>query len=199
MFPVTVLATARLRLEPFKESHIDGLYAMDADPEVMRYLGGRPETRDETLQWIERVKAHWARWGYSWWSFVELTSGEIVGAGCIQHMRKNAAEPDPTYPLEIGWRVRREKWRQGLAFEAALAMAEFAFDALAADLLCSVCRAENIASAAVMRKLGMRYRGIERWYEMELATYEITRDEWNERHALLRLRAAELPRAPKRS
>ena len=63
---MTVLITARLRLEPFEDHHLDGLNAMNADPEVMRYLTGRPETREETLAAIERVKARWAEWGFSW-------------------------------------------------------------------------------------------------------------------------------------
>ena len=45
---MTILTTGRLRLEPFSDAHLDGLNAMNSDPEVMRYLnGGRPETRDE--------------------------------------------------------------------------------------------------------------------------------------------------------
>jgi RimJ/RimL family protein N-acetyltransferase len=29
-----------------------------------------------------------------------------------------------------------------------------------------------------MERLGMRYRGIEYWYEQDVATYEITAEEW---------------------
>jgi RimJ/RimL family protein N-acetyltransferase len=151
-----VLTTARLRLEPFDDSHLEGLNAINADSEVMRYLADRPETRQETLAVIERVKARWVEWGFSWWIFIERQSGEIVGAGCIQYLGK-----DPTNHLEIGWRVRRDKWRQGFAFEAAERMAAFAFETLETNLLCAVCHPENVASVAVMKKLGMRFRGIE--------------------------------------
>ena len=30
------------------------------------------------------MKARWAQWGFSWWSFFEHTSGDLIGAGCIQ-------------------------------------------------------------------------------------------------------------------
>jgi ribosomal-protein-alanine N-acetyltransferase len=173
---MTVLSTGRLRLEPFNEGHLDGLSAINADPEVMRYLTGRPETREETLAAIERVKARWGEWGFSWWSFIETRSGEIVGAGCIQYLGG-----DPANEHEIGWRVRRDKWRQGLAFEAAERMATFAFETIGACLLCAVCHPENVASAAVMKKLGMRFRGIERRYGPDDLVYEITHDEWRKR------------------
>ncbi len=104
---MTILTTARLRLEPFDDAHVDGLCAMNSDEDVMRYILGRAETREETMASVERVKTRWARCGFSWWSFIELETGAIVGAGAIQHLRKREAEPDPAYPLEIGWRLRR--------------------------------------------------------------------------------------------
>ena len=151
---MTTLITPRLRLEPFDEAHIAGLHAMNADPEVMRYISGRAETLDETRAMVEKVKRRWATTGYSWWSFVDGTSGEIVGAGCVQHLRHDvAAEPDPANPLETGWRLRREHWHRGLASEAARAMATFAFETLAAPELLAVCDPQNTASSSVMKRL----------------------------------------------
>ncbi|HEX4051966.1 MAG TPA: GNAT family N-acetyltransferase [Steroidobacteraceae bacterium] len=172
------LTTQRLRLVPCSDDHLDGLSAIDSDPEVMRYITGRPESRSDTQVMIERVKARWAKWGYSWWTIIDSQSGQIVGAGCIQNLRRGGPEPDPDCPLEIGWRVRRDKWGQGIATEAAREMAAFAFAQLGASLLCAVCQPENAASIAVMLKLGMRYRGIEDWYAQKVATYEITAEDW---------------------
>ena len=53
---MTVLLTARLRLEPFSEHHLDGLHAMNARPEVMRYISGQPETREQTAASKQRVQ-----------------------------------------------------------------------------------------------------------------------------------------------
>jgi RimJ/RimL family protein N-acetyltransferase len=172
------LETERLLLVPCSDEHLSGLSAMNSDPEVMRYISGRPESVSETQSMIERVKARWSHWGYSWWTFLERQSGEIVGAGCIQNLRRDGTEPDASCPLEIGWRVRRDKWAQGLATEAARAMAEFAFARLHAEVLYAVCDPDNGASASVMRKLGMRYRGLEDWYARKVATYEVTAEAW---------------------
>lgn len=176
---MTILTTARLRLEPFDLSHVDGLHTMHADPQVMRYISGRPETREETLAAVERVQERWREFGYSWWSFIELASGDIVGAGCIQNLRRTEAPSlDPGCPLEIGWRLRRDRWHQGLASEAAVAMAGFAFGPLAARELYAVCRPENTASAAVMRRLGMDDLGLDTWYGRSLQTYRTTAERW---------------------
>jgi RimJ/RimL family protein N-acetyltransferase len=176
------LITDRLLLAPCRNEHLVGLFAINSDPEVMRYISGRPQTLSETRTMIERVEARWVKPGYSWWTFIERQSGEIVGAGCIQNLRRGGNEPDTDCPLEIGWRVRRDKWAQGIATEAARAMADFAFFRLRADVLYAVCDPENGASAAVMVKLGMRYRGLEEWYTRKLTTYEVTAEAWRNAH-----------------
>jgi RimJ/RimL family protein N-acetyltransferase len=163
---------------PCNDSHFAGLSALNSDPEVMRYISGRAETGPETLAMIDRVKARWAKWGYSWWTFIELATMEVIGAGCIQNLRKEGTDPDMRCPLEIGWRIRRDRWRQGVATEAAIAMADFAFGRLHAEVLYAVCHPENKASMAVMRKLGMRPRGLEHWYAQEVTSYEISRSSW---------------------
>ena len=176
------LSTARLRLEPFDMSHLDGLHEMNADPEVMRYISGQPETREETIAAIERVQQRWREFGYSWWSFLDRANGQVVGAGCIQNLRRTRSpSPDRACPLEIGWRLRRDRWHQGLASEAAVAMATFAFGTLAAPELYAVCDADNAASAAVMRRLGMDDVGMDTWYGHSLRTYRITAERWASR------------------
>lgn len=170
---MTVLATARLRLEPICPAHYGGLRVLNADPTVQRYIAGRPETPEETAAMIERVQGRWKQFGHSWWSFIELDTGELVGAGCIQHMGH-----DPANEHEIGWRLRPDRWGRGYASEAARRMAAFAFDDLKAPLLAAICHPDNADSAKVMRRLGMRYRGEEVWHRQKVAVYEITAGEF---------------------
>lgn len=180
---MVTLHTVRMRLEPFSERHLDGLHAMNRLPEVMRYISGQSESREQTRAAIARVQRAWSVLGTSWWAFIETQSGRVAGAGCIQYARKGADPPSDlealrSNPLEIGWRLHPDYWRQGLATEAALCMATFAFDTLAAPELIAVRDPENASSARVMDRLGMRYRGLERWYGIDLATHVLTRAQW---------------------
>jgi len=175
---MTILTTARLRLEPYDEAHLDGLNALNTDPEVMRFLG-EPESRERTLEVIALVQARWRELGYSWWTFVERDGGAIVGAGCLQNLRREAqAGTDPDAPLELGWRLRRDRWGRGLATEAARAIGDFAFDTFKPDVLLAVCHPDNTASSGVMRRLGMRDEGLQRWYGRQMATYGIDAAGW---------------------
>jgi RimJ/RimL family protein N-acetyltransferase len=180
---VTTLHTARLRLEPLKQSHLDDIYVIDSNPEVARYVDGEPATLQQTLDWISRVERCWAAWGFSWWAWIELDTGFVVGTGCIQHSRREAKfPPDPNSlranPLEIGWRLRRDTWGRGLATEAAAEMTRFAFERLDATELIAISHPDNTASIRVMERLRMTYRGVERWYGQPSATYSIRQEAW---------------------
>jgi RimJ/RimL family protein N-acetyltransferase len=166
--PSNILITARLRLEPVDDRHFEGLRAISGDAEVMRYITGRPETPEDTAAFIARHKIKWAELGHAWWAFIAPDSGEIVGTGAVQHMEHN-----PGNPLELAWRLRADQQGKGYATEAALAMARFAFERLGASQLLAVCHQENLASSAVMRRIGMRFRGVEHWYETDVATFEL--------------------------
>lgn len=170
---MTILTTERLRLEPIDDHHFDGLQAMNSLPDVMRFITGTPETLEQTRHMIDLVKGRWAQYGFSWWAFIERDTERLVGAGCIQYLGR-----DPANPHEIGWRLVPDKWGRGLAAEAARAMAGWAFETLDAPLLVAVCLPDNDNSAKVMQKLGMRYRGLETWYDRPHAAYEIARAQW---------------------
>jgi len=173
---MTVLHSARLRFEPVTDAHYDGMRALNGDPEVMRFITGQPETPEETRAVIARVKARWETIGYSWWNFIEQDTGELVGAGCIQHLGH-----DPANPHEIGWRLRSDRWGRGYAIEAAERMARFAFEELQAPLLCAICDPDNLRSSRIMEKLGMRFRAEEIWHGRPTLVYEIGRDAWRAR------------------
>lgn len=170
---MTILTTQRLRLEPMADAHFDGLFEMNRLPEVMRYITGKPDSADDLVAMIERVKARWAAHGFSWWSMFDSASGKLVGACGVMYLENN-----PANPHELGWRLHPDYWGQGLASEAAARIARFAFEELDAPLVTAVCHPENAASSRVMERLGMRYRGEERWYERTLAVYQMTRAEW---------------------
>lgn len=181
---MTVLLTPRLRLEPLDDHHVDGLYRLNSDPVVMRYITGRAETLDDTRQMVARVKARWAEFGYSWWAFQRRDDDDVIGMGCIQHLFR-----DPAGPLETGWRLRQDAWGQGYASEAARHMVGWAFSALQPALICAVCQPENKASSSVMERLGMTYTGTGRWYDMDCARYDVTAAQWEASAARIRYAA----------
>lgn len=153
----------------------------------MRFISGQPETREQTSAAIARVQRCWAALGTGWWAFIEQDGGRVAGAGCIQYLRKEVEIPADlqslrSNPLEVGWRLHPDFWHKGLASEAAVRMAAFAFENLAAVELVAVRHPDNVDSARVMDRLGMRYRALEQWYGTTLATHVLSREGWLRLH-----------------
>lgn len=165
------ITTARLHLTPYAPAHTDALFAMNSDPQVMRYLGD-PQTRDQTVEGIARVQARWKMLGYGWWTIFEKGSETIVGAACLQNLAhvENA-------PLEIGWRLMTAHQGKGYATEAGQAAVDFGFERVGVDYICAVASPENTASQNVMKRLGMRYVGVQTHYDEPCAYYEIRKSD----------------------
>ena len=169
--PAHIVTTQRLQLIPFAPSHEDGLFEMNSNPQVMRYLGP-VQTREETRSSIERQGEKWSKFGFGWWSIFEIGSDNLVGAACLQHLGHVE-----TNPLEIGWRLAPEAQGKGYATEAGRAAMEFGFDVIGETYLTAVTAPDNKASARVMERLGMRYIGIQTHYDEPCVTYEIHKNE----------------------
>lgn len=166
---MTILTTARLRLEPVADAHFDDLLAMNRLPEVMRFITGKPDTPDDTLAMIARAKARWAAFGFTTWAIFEAGGTRLIGLCAIMHLGG-----DPANTLELGWRLRPEAWGKGYASEATRRIAQFAFDELGTSSVCAVCDPANLASRRVMERLGMRDQGVAVWYERDVAVYALT-------------------------
>nr|WP_159465416.1 GNAT family N-acetyltransferase [Scandinavium goeteborgense] len=163
------LETARLKLEPYNDSHYEGLRVMDCDPSVMRYITkGVVKTPEETWEGIRRVQARWDKYKFSWWAIKEKSSGDFVGAACLQHL----ANVDGA-PLEMGWRLVPEHNGKGYATEAAKAIIDFAAERVGATYLVAVADPENTPSHRVMQRLGMTYKAIEQHYDVPCVVYEL--------------------------
>ena len=158
--------TARLWLEPFAPEHAQGLHAMNADPEVMRFLDG-PQTFEQTQGGITRVAARWAELGYGWWALIEKETGDLVGAACLQNTENKLENP-----LEIGWRLVPAAQGKGYATEAGQAAMDYAFEVIKAKRIISVAHPDNIASQKVMQRLGMTDIGLSTHYGEMCVTYE---------------------------
>jgi ribosomal-protein-alanine N-acetyltransferase len=147
-----VLETRRLRLRPFRDDDLEGLAALCADPEVMRYF---PETLDRAAAAAlgVRIRAHFDRHGFGPWS-VEI-KGETAYAGFIGLMVP-AFDAHFTPCVEVGWRLAQLYWNRGYATEGAQAALKHGFGKLRCGEIVSMTVPGNRRSRAVMERLGMR-------------------------------------------
>ena len=144
-----VLVTERMRLRRFRPEDLEALWAIQRDPETMRWYP-HPFERQESEAWIARNLERYDRWGHGHWAVELTTDGRLAGScGLI------AQEVDGVPEIEAGWMFDRALWNFGLATEAGSACRDLAFGTMGRTRLISLVRPENVPSCRVAEKLGM--------------------------------------------
>jgi RimJ/RimL family protein N-acetyltransferase len=150
---VPELQTERLVLRGFREADLDELAAINADPEVTRWVGDENGlSREDTWRRMAYWLGHWELRGFGQWAVVERETGRLVG-------RTGLLLPENWPGLEVGWLMGREHWGKGFAPEAGRASIEWAREELGADHIISLIEDDNERSARVAEKLGMSVEG----------------------------------------
>ncbi|MEU3777544.1 GNAT family N-acetyltransferase [Streptomyces sp. NPDC032472] len=150
---MTEIRTPRLLLRRWDDDDLVPLAEINADPEVMRWIGdGSTLDLDRTAEEIERWEEEWDEEGFGLFAVELLASGELIGAVGLS-VPEDLPEVMPA--VDIRWRLGRQYWGQGYASEAAQATLEFALQDRGLDRVIAVHRAGNEDSENVIRKLGM--------------------------------------------
>jgi ribosomal-protein-alanine N-acetyltransferase len=169
------LETARLAFRKFTPDDLNDLAAIRADPDVMKYIGsGRPESLVEVESKLNKVIAHWEQHGFGHYALVEKTNGKLIGWCGFGHLE------DPR-DVEIGYGLAKPYWGRGLASEAAAVTLKYGFEQLGLPRIVAITWPGNIASQRVLAKLGMRYVKNARFYNIDMAYYVISGEEYQER------------------
>jgi RimJ/RimL family protein N-acetyltransferase len=145
----TLMLTERMRLRPFRPDDLEALWAIQGDPDTMRWYP-HPFSREESQTWITRNLERYERDGHGHWAAELIDDGRLAGScGLLVQQVDGVAE------IEAGWIFDRALWNRGLATEAGRACRDLAFGPMGRTRLISLVRPENVASCRVAEKLGM--------------------------------------------
>ncbi len=134
----------------WRESDLEPWAAMNADPEVRKYLGPLL-TFEQAAAWVLDFQDDLDRYGFGFWAVEVRASGEFIGFTGLGIV----AEGMPVTGVEIGWRLARPAWGHGYATEAALAALQYGFGVMGRPEIVAVTMARNLRSRAVMQRIGM--------------------------------------------
>lgn len=162
------LRTERLLLRQWRDEDAEPLGAIYAQPEFLEHM---PYVDPERQ--IARFRREWADEGLSLWAAEDPESGRMIGRiGLLRHRDW----PLGGDPVEVGWVLDRAFWGRGLATEGGRAALELWRERLLADdELISITTPGNARSLAVMRRLGMTYRGATHWHGYDVVWHAIDR------------------------
>jgi RimJ/RimL family protein N-acetyltransferase len=173
-----ILTTPRLVLRTFRESDLPAYAALNADPEVARWLGG-PISREDSDDIAAWAQGCFEREGFGLLAVERKEDGVFLGMCGLHHQQ--------SYPgdVEAGWRLARAHWGCGYATEAATAWLDHGFGPLGLDRIISITEPENARSLAVMRRLGMTFDHAAQVRDggevFDAVIYAMTRERWRTR------------------
>lgn len=142
------METRRLRIRPLTARDTEELYAVLSDAEVMRCIEA-PFSRQQTAAFIERLSAAEPA---PVLAVVWKETGAVIGQ-LIYH-------PYDAEGWELGWILRRDFWRRGIADElTAAVIADAGHRGIPALVL--ACVPGQVVTRHIAEKHGFRYVGEE--------------------------------------
>lgn len=151
---MTIFAeTERLLLREVLPKDVDGFYELDADPEVHRYLGNKPVTsRKECEDVINYIRWQYATHGIGRWAIIYKPDNCFAGWTGLKWVAENIN--GYTNFHDLGYRLIRRYWGQGIATESAIPSLDYAFNKLKVQDLYAAAHSENTGSNHILSKLG---------------------------------------------
>ena len=150
---VPVLTTERLVIRPHGEADFDDSFALWADTDVVRFIGGQPSVRSDAWGRVLKYAGLWQLLGYGYWALTDRQTGRFLGEAGLADFKRDMEPPLPACP-EAGWALCPHAQGRGLATEAMQAVLRWADETLDFDRSCCLIDADNAPSIRVAEKLG---------------------------------------------
>ncbi|MFS0737157.1 GNAT family N-acetyltransferase [Sphingomonas sp. 1P06PA] len=150
---VMQIETERLILRPHGLADFEQSFALTADPDVLRYIGVAPPTREEAWHRLLRYAGHWQLLGYGLFAVIEKASGALIGETGFADFHRGLGDRFDPFP-EAAWMFAVSAHGRGYATEAAAAAHRWHDAGAARGRTVCIINPENQASLRTAAKLG---------------------------------------------
>ena len=149
------IETARLILREFRPEDWPAVLAYQSDPRYLRYYAWESRTPEAVADFVAMFVGFQSETPRSKFQLAieKKDGGRLIGNAGVRLAAPGARLAD------LGYELAPEEWGRGYATEAALALRDFAFATLGVHRLSASCVADNLGSARVLAKLGLRQEG----------------------------------------
>jgi ribosomal-protein-alanine N-acetyltransferase len=158
---VIILDSERLFFRHHELADLDSFCAMEMDPDVRRYVGGYPRSREDAERKFPYGQLQEVSGRLGVWATVLKSNGRYIGrCGLYPHI--DSAGGTVVGEATLSFYIAREHWGQGLASEAGRAFVEFGWIQLQLSRIVSTVQVENAASVRILERLGFALIATER-------------------------------------
>nr|WP_319272717.1 GNAT family protein [uncultured Draconibacterium sp.] len=143
------LNTQRLILRPIEAKDKQAILDYRSDAEANKYQGWIPKSLDDVETFLGKLAAEF-NVPDTWFQLavVDKNTNKLIGDIGIHFIDE--------HQVELGYTIAKQYWGLGFATEAAKAIIEYLFCELKKHRITASVDKENIASFAVLEKLGFR-------------------------------------------
>ena len=171
------IETERLILREIISEDTEAFFAMDSNPEVVKYVGIKPLTDiSQSLEMIESIRNQYTKNGIGRWAVIRKEDGKLAG-WCGLKLIKEINNHENIH--DLGYRFTPEYWGKGYATETSIAVLNYAFNEMKLDKVFAYADVENGASNHVLKKLGFEEKGtfIDEgdncfWFELDKSNFK---------------------------
>lgn len=166
---VPVIETERLRLRGHEMRDFEASVAMWADPEVRRFIGGSPSTREDSWGRFLRYVGHWQALGFGFWVVEQKSDGRFAGEVGFADFKRDMTPGFASEP-EQGWALASWAHGKGFATEAVRAALDWGDKTFKSDCVCMIDPG-NSASIGVAQKAGYQRYALGNYKDKEVGLY----------------------------
>ncbi len=151
-----ILESERLRLRPFRDADLEAFAAYRSDPDVARYQSWTPPySLSQAAAFLAQMKAAQPGVPGVWYQLaIECRErAGMIGDCAFQVLAADSRQ------AQIGFTLARGHQKQGFAAEAVQRLLDYLFGELGLHRVIAVCDVENLASARLLERVGMRREG----------------------------------------
>ena len=151
------IETERLLLREMRVEDLEGMFTLDSNPNVHKYLGNKPiKTKAEALKTIESVLQQYRERGIGRFAVIEKESNQFIGWSGIRLNTEYNMNGFTKY-YDVGYRLIERFWGKGYATESGKASINYAFNEMKLPELYATTEIGNKASHNALIKIGLHY------------------------------------------
>lgn len=178
-----IIETERFYLREILPTDVDGLFELDSDADVHRYLGNNPvNNKNQIVDVISFIRQQYIDNGIGRLAIIEKESNGFVGWAGLKLITETTNNNIDFY--DLGYRLIKKYWNKGIGTEVASATLKYAFDELNLTEVYAMADCDNVGSNKILKKIGFDF--IEtfdldeiqhNWYKIERENYYIQQND----------------------
>lgn len=150
IFTVPTIETERFILRPLTVDDAEAVFAWAGDERVNTYMPyNTHRSPDDSRMWLESLAGLENEYQ---WGFVRKSDNLLIGSGGMRYHTDTGG-------WTFGYNIRYDCWGKGYTTEITKGMIEFIQEKYSPGIISGECAVENTASARVMEKCGLTFKG----------------------------------------